>query len=137
MRLSSEVTEFDVNEAVRLIRSALKQAATDARTGLIDMGLLTEGVGSGERRRRGDLKRSVVRVVEEMMGRGGGGGGGGNNGVRYAEVYRRLGEVVEGGGGGSVEGQEFADVVRSLEQEGLISVSGEGARRVVRRVAGA
>ena len=133
MRLSSEVTEGDVDEAVRLIRSALKQAATDARTGLIDMGLLTEGMGSGERRRRGDLKRSVVRVVEEMMV---GNRGGGSNGVRYAEVYRRLGEVVEGGGGGSVEGQEFADAVRSLEQEGLVSVSGEGARRVVRRVAG-
>lgn len=32
-------------EAVRLIKSAIKAAATDARTGLIDMGLLSEGVG--------------------------------------------------------------------------------------------
>ena len=41
MRLAEEVTADDVDEAVRLIKSALKQAATDARTGLIDMSLLT------------------------------------------------------------------------------------------------
>lgn len=45
MRLSPTVEEGDVLEAVRLIKSAIKAAATDARTGLIDMGLLSEGVG--------------------------------------------------------------------------------------------
>lgn len=127
MRLSSEVLASDVEEAVRLIRSALKQAATDARTGLIDMGLLTEGTSASERRLREDLKREILRVVEELGGRGGGAGG-----ARWSEVLRRLGE----GGSMEVEGAEFADAVRALEAEGKVSVVGEGARRSIRRVGG-
>jgi DNA replication licensing factor MCM4 len=72
MRLSSEVTAADVEEAVRLIQSALKQAATDARTGLIDMGLLTEGTSASERKRREDLKIGVLGVLDEMLRSGGG-----------------------------------------------------------------
>ena len=84
MRLSSEVTANDVHEAVRLIKSALKQAATDARTGLIDMGLLTEGTSASERRRKADLKKAITDLLDEMT-RGGGS-------ARYADVYRRIGE---------------------------------------------
>lgn len=124
MRLSPLVTASDVYEAVRLIKSALKQAATDARTGLIDMGLLTEGVGVGERRRKGDLKKAVVAVLDELSR------GGGN--VRWGELVRK----VEEGGSVGVEGREFEEVVRGLEQEGLVQIVGEGARRSVRRVTG-
>ncbi|KAL2011929.1 hypothetical protein VTN00DRAFT_4647 [Thermoascus crustaceus] len=125
MRLSTQVTSDDVDEAVRLIRSALKQAATDARTGLIDMSLLTEGTSASERRRREDLKRAVLAVVEEASGSAGGA-------ARWADVFRRLNEQ------SSVEtdGGEFADALRALETEGLVNVVGEGARRSIRRVAG-
>ncbi|KAI4104010.1 MAG: hypothetical protein L6R37_003492 [Teloschistes peruensis] len=126
MRLSDTVTAADVHEAVRLIQSALKQAATDARTGLIDMALLTEGTSASERRRKGDLRKAVVELLDEMT-RGGGG-------VRYSEVARRVGEL--GGGGTLVEGAELAEVVRGLEQEGMVAVSGEGARRSIRRITG-
>lgn len=124
MRLSSMVTADDVEEAVRLIRSALKQAATDSRTGLIDMSLLTEGTSASERRRREDLKRGVLAVIDEMGSRG--------SQLRWADIYRRLGEQssVE------IDGSEFADAVRALETEGLINVVGEGARRNIRRVGG-
>ena len=124
MRLSPTVTAADVDEAVRLIKSALKQAATDARTGLIDMGLLTEGTSAGERRRREDLKKAVVEVLDEMT-RGGGG-------VRWADCFKRVGER----GSEGVEGTEFADAIRALEQEGGVIVSGEGGRRSIRRVTG-
>ncbi|PGH12546.1 hypothetical protein AJ80_06707 [Polytolypa hystricis UAMH7299] len=122
MRLATEVTANDVEEAVRLIKSALKQAATDSRTGLIDMGLLTEGTSASERRRREDLKKAIIRVVEELGGRGAGG-------ARWSEVFRQLGEQssIE------IEGAEFAEAVRALETEGLVSVIGEGARRSIRR----
>ncbi|KAL2058978.1 hypothetical protein ABVK25_000270 [Lepraria finkii] len=124
MRLSEEVTANDVHEAVRLIKSALKQAATDARTGLIDMGLLTEGTSASERRRKADLKKAITDLLDEMT-RGGGS-------ARYAEVYRRTSEQ----GSAQVEATEFAEVLRSLEQEGQVSVSGEGPRRSIRRVTG-
>jgi len=43
MRLATEVEKRDVEEAVRLIRHAMQQSATDPTTGEIDMGLLTTG----------------------------------------------------------------------------------------------
>ena len=129
MRLSTEVTANDVHEAVRLIKSALKEAATDRRTGLIDMGLLTEGVSAGERRRKDDLKGAVLALVDEMTGAGGS--------ARVAELVRRLSEQqAQDGSGGQVEGQEVTEALRALEAEGRLAVSGDGARRSVRRVTG-
>jgi DNA replication licensing factor MCM4 len=124
MRLSTEVTAEDVEEAVRLIRSALKQAATDARTGLLDMSLLTEGTSASDRRRRDDLKKAVLSLVDEM--------GAGGSAPRWSEVQRRLNEnsSIE------VEGTEFQNAVRALETEGLVNVTGDHAQRRIRRVGG-
>ncbi|EON65493.1 minichromosome maintenance protein 4 (cell division control protein 54) [Coniosporium apollinis CBS 100218] len=124
MRLATEVTAEDVEEAVRLIKSALKQAATDARTGLIDMGLLTEGQSASERRRKKDLAEAVVEMLDEMT-RGGGA-------VRVAEVVRRVGE----GSSIQVEGNEVMEALRALEVEGRVQLTGEGVRRMVRRITG-
>ena len=124
MRLSEIVTREDVIEAVRLIKSALKQAATDSRTGLIDMSLLTEGTSASERRRRQDLKNAVLTLLDDMTRQG--------QPARYSEVIKRLGEQSTM----QIEGPEFADAIRVLEQEGQIMVVGEGARRSIRRAAG-
>ena len=109
MRLSSTVTEDDVAEAVRLIQSALKQAATDARTGLIDMGLLTEGTSASERKRRDDLKAGLLGVLDDMIR-------GGRGSARYGDVVRKLSEssYIQ------VEGAEFEDAMKSLEKEGKV-----------------
>ena len=126
MRLSPEVTEADVHEAVRLIQSALKQAATDSRTGLIDMGLLTEGTTASERKRKEDLKSGVLGVLDEMLRSGG-------SSVRYSDVVRTLSEQSSV----PIDGTEFADAVKALEQEGKVQVFGEGLRKSLRRVTGA
>ncbi|KAI5295188.1 hypothetical protein KEM52_002104 [Ascosphaera acerosa] len=123
MRLSEEVTAADVDEAVRLIKSALKQAATDVRTGLIDMSLLTEGTSASERRLREDLAKGVLSAIEELGGRG-------PAGVKWSEVWRLVSETA----GTSVEASDFASAVRSLELQGQVNVIGEGARRSIRRV---
>lgn len=127
MRLSSVVEASDVEEAVRLIKSALKQAATDSRTGLIDMGLLTEGVSASERRRKDDLKNAVLNVLDEMLRSGATGA------VRVAEVAKRLSESESGG---QIDVNEIMDALRGLELEGSVQIAGEGARRTVRRVTG-
>lgn len=127
MRLSATVEESDVHEAVRLIKSAIKASATDARTGLIDMGLLSEGGGASERRRKEDLKRAVLEILDDDANVRAG------RSARYPDVYRRL---VEGGSGGEVEGVEFSDALRSLEVEGKVQVLGEGGRRTIRRITG-
>jgi DNA replication licensing factor MCM4 len=126
MRLSPVVDESDVAEAVRLIKSAIKASATDARTGLIDMGLLSEGGSASERRRREDLKRAVVQALDHDPGVRSG------NAIRYTDLYRAVGE----GSSVEIEGAEFNEVVKSLELEGRVIISGEGGRRSVRRVTG-
>ena len=124
MRLSEEVTANDVHEAVRLIKSALKQAATDARTGLIDMGLLTEGTSASERRQKSALKKAITDLLDDMTRTG--------DSARYSEVFRRISEQASA----NIEGVEFADAIKSLEQEGQIVVGGEGPRKNIRRVTG-
>jgi DNA replication licensing factor MCM4 len=124
MRLSPEVTADDVEEAVRLIRSAIKQAATDSRTGLIDMSLLTEGTSASERRSREALKRALLSVVDDLCSSGGA--------ARWAEVFKVLSE----NSSTEVDGGQFADAVRALETEGVVSVIGEGTRRSIRRIGG-
>lgn len=121
MRLSEVVTKDDVREANRLIQSALKTAATDAQ-GRIDMSLLTEGTSAAERKRRGEIKDATLRLLDEMTAAG--------NAVRWTDVAKRLGE----GSSVPVEQAEFTEVMRGLESENLITISGDGARRSVRRV---
>jgi DNA replication licensing factor MCM4 len=127
MRLSPTVEASDVEEAVRLIKSALKQAATDARTGLIDMGLLTEGGSSGERRRRQDLKNAVLGVLDEMLRSGFTGT------VRVSDVQKKMSE---GQSGGSIEANDLVEALKGLELEGSVQLAGEGNRKTVRRVTG-
>jgi len=124
MRLSETVTRNDVLEAVRLIKSALKQAATDARTGLIDMSLLTEGTSASERRRKADLRNEIVKLLDEMTRAGGA--------ARWNDVVKQLTEQSSV----AIEPQEFVEAVRVLEQEGSVMIAGEGARRTIRRVTG-
>jgi DNA replication licensing factor MCM4 len=121
MRLSATVTPDDVREAVRLIKSALKTAATDAQ-GRIDMSLLTEGTSAAERKRKADMKDAVVRLLDELTA--------GGQTVRFAEVARKLAENA----GVPVEPGEFAEVMRTLEMEGAVMIIGEGPRKSVRRV---
>ncbi|PNY20656.1 DNA helicase [Tolypocladium capitatum] len=121
MRLSETVTRDDVREANRLIQSALKTAATDAQ-GRIDMSLLTEGTSAADRKRRSELKDAALRLLDEMTA--------GGNAVRWGDVAKRLGE----GASVPVETSEFNEVMRALEAENSIMITGEGARRNVRRV---
>ena len=121
MRLSETVTKADVQEANRLIQSALKTAATDSQ-GRIDMSLLTEGTSAADRKRQGEIKDAVQKLLDEMTA--------GGNTVRWSEVARRLSE----GSSVPVENAEFNEAMRALEAENAIMVTGEGARRSVRRV---
>lgn len=125
MRLSTEVTIDDVHEAVRLIRSAIKESATDPLTGRIDMDLLG-GVSNAERRRKGDLKSAVGSLLDDM----GRGPAAAAAGVRYTDLLKKLQEQ----SGKRIEAGEFAECIRGLEVEGIVRVSGDGARRVVRKI---
>lgn len=121
MRLATEVTRDDVQEAVRLIKSALMTAATDSQ-GRIDMSLLTEGTSTADRKRKEDMRDAVLKLMDELTA--------GGQAVKYSEVAKKLGENT----GIPVESNDFAECVRSLEMDGSITVTGEGARKSIRRV---
>ncbi|KAI1843330.1 hypothetical protein JX265_007804 [Neoarthrinium moseri] len=123
MRLSTTVTKADVEEANRLIQAALKTSATDAQ-GRIDMSLLNEGVSSADRKRKEELKTAILGLLDDMTSNG--------QSAKFSDVSRRLGE----GASVPVEPADFAEVMRALEMEGLVMVTGEGARKSVRRVTG-
>lgn len=123
MRLSSTVTRADVREAYRLIRSALKTAATDAQ-GRIDMSLLTEGTSAADRRMKEELKTAVLQILDEMTA--------GGQIVKWGDVAKRVAESSSV----PIENSDFAESMRVLDMEGSIIVTGDGARRSVRRVTG-
>lgn len=63
MRLAEFVTVDDVDEAIRLIKVATMQAATDPTTGLIDVDLITSGFSSGSRVKIPE----IINVVNDFL----------------------------------------------------------------------
>lgn len=59
VRLQPVVGVEDVEEAWRLHREALKQSATDPLSGKIDVGILTTGLSTEARKKRGELIASI------------------------------------------------------------------------------
>jgi len=122
MRLSSTVVVDDVKEAVRLIKSAIKESATDPLTGKIDLSLISTGTSEAQRRRREDIGKALLALLDEMTRNGAG--------ARWGEAFKKLGEQSSVG----VEQGEFTEVVRALDKEGLVRIMGEGPRRVIKRI---
>jgi DNA replication licensing factor MCM4 len=63
MRFSKFVDVSDVDEGKRLHREALKQSAIDPKTGRIDIGILTTGFSSEERRNRDEIADTLKKLI--------------------------------------------------------------------------
>uniref|UniRef100_H2ZKX4 DNA replication licensing factor MCM4 n=1 Tax=Ciona savignyi TaxID=51511 RepID=H2ZKX4_CIOSA len=68
-RLSVKVERLDVQEALRLYREALKQSATDPRTGIVDISILTTGMSATARKRQEELKGALKQLIDQDKGR--------------------------------------------------------------------
>jgi len=68
MRLSESVETADVHEAIRLMRVATQAAATDPRTGTIDMDMLSTGRSSSDRETISALTQELLRLFEARRG---------------------------------------------------------------------
>lgn len=62
MRLSETVEKRDVEESVRLIKTAMQQSATDPTTGEIDMDIITTGVSSTSAERI----RQIASIIKKI-----------------------------------------------------------------------
>lgn len=117
MRLSNFVEVSDVLEAARLIRSAIKEYATDPVTGTIDMDLVQTGHSRAQRELLDSYKRQALAILEENA-----------SGLQFDDLVRRVADL-------SVDRIDASDVgacIRELQQEGAVSI---GSRRMVRKIA--
>jgi len=121
MRLSEYVELEDVQEANRLMHEAMRTSATDPTTGLIDIDLINTGAGQQQRKVRGDLKREVMNLLENVSG---------TRGVRWSDAVKQL----AGQSSVHVDASEFSEVIKELQNEGIVNVIGERERRMIRRL---
>lgn len=120
MRLSEHVELIDVKEAVRLIKSAIKDYATDPITGRIDMDMVQTGTTAAQRRMQEDLTHEIMNVIEEN-----------NNSIRFTDLVVKINEKTSF----RVENQDINEAVKRLQQEGKIIEAGDSHRRTIRKVA--
>lgn len=120
MRLSGKVELGDVQEAVRLIKSAIKDYATDPVTGKIDMDLVQTGQSAAQRILKEDLTHEVVGIIQSTN----------DNHITYNELIRRINDQSQV----RVENIELTDVLNILQQENRVVITGEGSRRSIRYV---
>jgi DNA replication licensing factor MCM4 len=62
MRLSDTVEKSDVDEALRLIKTAMQQSATDPTTGEIDMDIIATGISSSTT----EKVKGVIEIVKQI-----------------------------------------------------------------------
>lgn len=120
MRLSERVELIDVKEAVRLIKSAIKEYATDPITGRIDMDMVQTGTTAAQRKVQEDLSHEIMNVIEEN-----------NNSIKFTDLVVKINEKVSF----RVENQDINDAIKRLQQEGKLIETGDSHRRTIRKVA--
>lgn len=67
MRLSDTVEKRDIDESVRLIKTAMQQSATDPTTGEIDMDIIATGISSATSDKVGKIIE-LIKLVKDQHG---------------------------------------------------------------------
>ncbi|GAQ79584.1 DNA replication licensing factor MCM4 component [Klebsormidium nitens] len=119
MRFSDTVESLDVKEALRLLRVAMQQAATDPTTGAIDMDLITTGVSASERSKRGQLTIALRNWILDNVREGSGP-------MRVSQVFDNIKQQSSV----DVSAAEVREALAPLATEGLISIQGDSVRRL-------
>ncbi len=106
MRYSSIVSRFDAKEAVRLLKVATQAAATDPRTGRIDMDMINTGRTEVEREMGETLYLGLKEFLVERRG----------NRLAVRDVAKQLSEISNT----QVAQDEVVDALRRLEADGMV-----------------
>lgn len=115
VRLSPRVEMMDVEEAKRLHREALKQAATDPRTGIVDISIFTTGMSATARKRREELVQALKKLIQ-AKGRG------------PALKYQGLLDELRTQSDMAVTKELFDETLRALADEDFLTVTGKTVR---------
>ena len=117
MRLSDRVERSDVDEAIRLMKVATQQAATDPKTGQIDMDLLQTGITATTRVKVQETAGFVKQVLAELKENA-------RKGIRGRTIFEETRKKAETLGVVVAE-TEFNEALKVLEDDGVISLSGK------------
>uniref|UniRef100_A0A673VE29 DNA replication licensing factor MCM4 n=1 Tax=Suricata suricatta TaxID=37032 RepID=A0A673VE29_SURSU len=115
VRFSNQVEAVDVEEAKRLHREALKQSATDPRTGIVDISILTTGMSATSRKRKEELAEALKKLIL-------------SKGKTPALKYQQLFEDIRGQSDIAITKDMFEEALRALADEDFLTVTGRTVR---------
>lgn len=115
VRFSNKVETIDVEEAKRLHREALKQSATDPRTGIVDISILTTGMSATARKRKEELAQALKKLIQ-------------SKGKTPAFKYQQLFEDLRGQSDAAVTKDMFDEALHALADEDYLTVTGKTVR---------
>jgi DNA replication licensing factor MCM4 len=106
MRYSESVVERDAREAVRLMQVATQAAATDPRTGRIDMDMIATGRSAADRQMEEQVAVTLKELLLERRG----------TRMTVREIERQLGEITNT----TPSHDTVVQMLRRLEDEGVV-----------------
>ncbi|KAG2458239.1 MCM4B factor, partial [Polypterus senegalus] len=115
VRFSDKVESIDVEEAKRLHREALKQSATDPRTGFVDISILTTGMSATARKRKEELAQVLKKLIQ-------------SKGKTPAFKYQQLFDDLRGQSDVAITKDMFDEALRALGDEDFLTVTGKTVR---------
>ncbi|XP_031468798.1 DNA replication licensing factor MCM4 [Phasianus colchicus] len=115
VRFSEKVETIDVEEAKRLHREALKQSATDPRTGIVDISILTTGMSATARKRKEELAQALKKLIQ-------------SKGKTPALKYQQLFEDLRAQSDTAVTKEMFEEALRALADDDFLTVTGKTVR---------
>ncbi|TRY90224.1 hypothetical protein DNTS_005830 [Danionella cerebrum] len=115
VRFSSKVESIDVEEAKRLHREALKQSATDPRTGIVDISILTTGMSATARKRKEEVALALKKLIQ-------------SKGKTPTMKYQQLFDDLRGQSEAAITKDMFEEALRALADEDFLTVTGKTVR---------
>uniref|UniRef100_A0A8C5TD90 DNA replication licensing factor MCM4 n=1 Tax=Malurus cyaneus samueli TaxID=2593467 RepID=A0A8C5TD90_9PASS len=115
VRFSDKVETVDVEEAKRLHREALKQSATDPRTGIVDISILTTGMSATARKRKEELAQALRKLIQ-------------SKGKAPSLKYQQLLDDLRAQSDTAVTREMFEEALRALADEDFLTVTGKTVR---------
>ncbi|TFK11355.1 cyclic nucleotide-gated cation channel beta-3 [Platysternon megacephalum] len=115
VRFSGKVETVDVEEAKRLHREALKQSATDPRTGIVDISILTTGISATARKRKEELAQALKKLIQ-------------SKGKTPALKYQQLFDDLRAQSDAAVTKEMFEEALRALADDDFLTVTGKTVR---------
>lgn len=116
---SNEVLVTHVKEAVRLQQVATHQAATDPRTGEIDMGIIAGGVGEFERQRIASVISRLEKILEQQKTI--------KSLVKFSALRQELNQGKEEGDDDFVTQRDLSDSIARLITEQVVRCDNRAA----------